>query len=92
MSNLAGIYRDAGQLEKALPLVEETLRLSKAKLGPEHPDTLRAMNNVASMYWSLGKLEQSVPLFEETLKIKKSVCGEDHPETIRVMVNLGLTI
>ena len=89
MSVLSGIYRDAGQFENSLALDEETLRLSKAKLGPEHPDTFRAMNNVASMYWGLGKLEQSIPLFEETLRLSKRVRGEDHPETIRVIANLG---
>ena len=40
-------YQDAGKLDLALPLFEETLKLGKAKLGPEHPDTLASMNNLA---------------------------------------------
>jgi serine/threonine protein kinase len=42
MNNLALGYRAAGQLAKALPLYEETLKLRKAKLGADHPDTLPA--------------------------------------------------
>ena len=42
MSNLAGAYQAAGKLDLALPLFEETLKLRKAKLGPDHPDTLVA--------------------------------------------------
>ena len=42
MDNLAVGYQDAGKFDRALPLFEETLALRKAKLGPDHPDTLRA--------------------------------------------------
>ena len=37
MTNLAGGYQDAGKLDLALPLFEETLKRRKAKLGPEPP-------------------------------------------------------
>ena len=42
MNNLAISYRAAGQNDRALKLLEETLALQKAKLGPDHPDTLKA--------------------------------------------------
>ena len=47
-------YREAGKLDKALPLFEETLALMKAKLGPDHPDTLMSMNNLARATWTPG--------------------------------------
>ena len=47
MNNLAGAYQDAGQLDRALPLFEETLAAQRAKLGPDHPDTLATMSNLA---------------------------------------------
>ena len=50
MNNLAISYADAGQNDRALKLLEETLALQKAKLGPDHPDTLGSMNNLA-MLW-----------------------------------------
>ena len=40
MNNLALAYQAQGRLDEAVPLFEETLRLRKEKLGPEHPDTL----------------------------------------------------
>ena len=55
MGFLAGAYEEAGQLERALPLLEETLRLKKAKLGSDHPDTLVQMNNLAVAYFAAGK-------------------------------------
>ena len=49
MNNLAEAYQAAGRLSEPLPLYEETLKLCKAKLGPDHPDTLISMNNLASV-------------------------------------------
>ena len=40
MNNLAAAYEKAGKLDLAVPLYEETLKLRKAKLGPDHPETL----------------------------------------------------
>ena len=54
MNDLAAGYRDAGQWEKALPLLEESLRLRTAGLGPDHPDTLATMHNLASVYRAAG--------------------------------------
>ena len=70
MNNLASGYQAAGKLDQALPLFEETLALMKAKLGPDHPDTLTSMNNLA---WLPGRREagQALPLFEETLALTK---------------------
>ena len=55
MSNLAQAYHGLGEMDKALPLFEKTLKLRKAKLGPEHPDTLVSMSALAMAYKSVGK-------------------------------------
>ena len=54
MNNLAVAYQAAGKLDLALPLLEETLKLQKAKLGPDHPDTLTSLNNLAVAYQTPG--------------------------------------
>ena len=61
----------------------------KAKLGPDHPDTLTSMNNLALAYQAAGKLDLALPLFEETLKLRKAKLGPDHPDTLRSMNNLA---
>ena len=45
INNLAFGYGRAHKLDLALPLFREALKLRQAKLGPDHPDTLVAMNN-----------------------------------------------
>ena len=62
----------------------------KAKLGPDHPDTLFSMNNLATgCIEDAGKLDLALPLFEETLKLMKAKLGPDHPDTLACMSNLA---
>ena len=61
----------------------------KAKLGPDHPDTLTSMNNLAVGYQAAGKLDKALPLFEETLALRKAKLGPDHPDTLTSMNNLA---
>jgi tetratricopeptide (TPR) repeat protein len=77
-------------LDLALTLLEETLKLTKAKLGADHPHTLTSMNNLAEGYRAAGKLDLAVPLYEETLKLRKARLGADHPDTLGSMQNLAL--
>ena len=65
MINLAGVYQAAGNLDLALPLFEQTLKLQRAKLGAEHPDTLLTMNNLAVAYMNKGDTVNAEPLFRE---------------------------
>jgi tetratricopeptide (TPR) repeat protein len=89
MNNLARAYQDAGKLDLALPLLEETLKLMKEKLGADHPTTLHSMENLAAAYRDAGKLDLALPLLEETLKLMKEKLGADHPDTLNCMNNLG---
>ena len=61
----------------------------KAKLGADHPDTLKSMNNLAQAYQSAGKLDLALLLYEESLKLMKAKLGADHPDTLAFMGNLA---
>ncbi len=90
MHNLALAYHDAGKLDLALPLFEETLRLTKAKLGPDHPDTLLSMNKLAVAYWQAKQLDKSIPMFEDAIKRQEAKLGRQHPDTLLSAANLGI--
>src|SRR5262249_51824350 len=44
---------------------EETVKLRKARLGADHPDTLASMNNLGEAYRKARKLDLALPLFQE---------------------------
>ena len=52
---------------KPWPLREETLKLRKAKLGPDHPDTLASMNNLADSYVTAGSGRRRASAIDDVL-------------------------
>jgi len=97
MNNLALAYHAGDQLDKALPLYQETLERMSKRLGTDDADTLTTMNNLALAYLDAGRSAKdaelsakALKLLEETLAKRKAKFGADHPDTIRSMNNLAL--
>ena len=88
-SNLASVYLDSGQPDKATPLLEETLTASERILGTDHPNTLMTRSNLASAFQDNGQLDKALPLFEETLTASERILGTDHPNTLIYRRNLA---
>jgi tetratricopeptide (TPR) repeat protein len=65
MNNLAMAYRAAGTLELAVPLMKETLKLTRSIRGGDHHDTLTSINNLAAAYVDDGNIELALPLMRE---------------------------
>ena len=57
----------SGRVDEALKLREETLALRKAKLGPDHPDTLSSHEQSGQQLRHLGRYAEALKLREETL-------------------------
>ncbi len=55
------------------------LKLTKAKLGPEHPSTLISMNNLALAYLSAGKADIALPLLDKYITAKRKQAKENGP-------------
>ena len=91
MNNLARGYRPP-EARPALPLFEETLALRKAKLGPDHPDTLISMNNLAARLPAAGKLDRALPLLRELADLWKRKAGADSTQYAGALATLGLNL
>src|SRR3546814_19906385 len=81
MNNLALSYAAAGRTQEALKLREETLQLQKAKLGPDHPNTLASMNNLALSYAAPSGTPCALKHRAETAAPQKAKLGPHHPHT-----------
>jgi hypothetical protein len=64
MANLAYSYHALSRHAEALKLYEEALALQKARLGPDHPDTLHSLWGVAAGLAALGRGAEAVPLID----------------------------
>ena len=88
-NNLAYAYRDAGRLDEAIALYEQTLEDRTRILGPHHPDTLISRNNLAGAYRDAGRLDEAIALYEQTLEDSTRILGPHHPRTLISRNNLA---
>ena len=88
-NNLAYAYYDAGKLDEAINLFEQSFKESARILGPHHPDTLISRNNLAGAYQTAGRLNEAIPLYEQTLEDHTRILGPHHPGTLTTRNNLA---
>ena len=81
-NELARTYRDAGRLDKAITLYEQTLEDSIRVLGTDHPSTLNSRLNLAGVYQAAGRLDEAITLYEQVFSGRSRVLGPDHRSTI----------
>ena len=76
-------------MPEAIKILEELATAQRAKLGPDHPETLATANMLAMLYRGTGRMPDAVRLHEEMVSAMKAGPGPDHPETLKVMNNLA---
>ena len=62
--------------------MSEVLETRQRVEGPEHAETLNAMNNLALVYVGLGKNAQAKPLYMKALEASQRSLGPDHQRTL----------
>ena len=90
-NSLAGSYRDAGRLDKAIALYEQNLEDSIRVLGPDHPSTLASRFNLAGTYRASGRLDEAITLYEQVFSGRSRVLGPDHRSTLTARDDLADT-
>ncbi|MCE7925732.1 MAG: CHAT domain-containing protein [Haliscomenobacteraceae bacterium CHB4] len=90
LNNLASLYLDMGNYEKAQPLYVEALTVYEKVLGKEHPEYALSLTGLANVYWEMDNYEKAKPLYLEALVIREKVLGKVHPEYARSLSNLAL--
>ena len=73
MENLAEIYNQFGQVDKALEIYRQLLEFCRENVGEDHPDYIAALENIADAL-------DSKRLFEETSEITKDNPDVQHVE------------
>lgn len=89
LSNLALLYHEQGQPEKAEALYLTALATKERVLGPDHPDTIAGVSNLASLYYSQDRYAEAEPLQLRALTAQQRVLGPEHPDTLSSLNNLA---
>ena len=56
---------------KAIPLLEEVVKLSTNKLGPTHEHTMRWMNHLTTTYRRNGNHYKAIPVLKKSFGFKR---------------------
>ena len=59
VNDLAVLYKEQGDYDKAEPLLLEALEGRRLKLGDTHPHTLESLNNLIALYAAWDKPEKA---------------------------------
>jgi CHAT domain-containing protein len=62
LNNLGVLYQDMGELAKAEPLYQQTLRIRQKMLGPDHPETADSLDNLSALEFDLGHIDEAKAL------------------------------
>ena len=90
-NSLAGSYRDAGRLDKAIALYEQILEDSIRVLGLDHPRTLTSRFDLAGAYRASGRLEEAIALYEQVFSGRSRVLVPDDRGTLTAHDHLADT-
>jgi len=89
LGNLAAARLLAGERAEAVPLLEESVALSKEHLGERDPSTLSAMSNLGMAFLEYGDASGALPHLRDVLTLRREVQGDQHRETVVAMSNLA---
>ena len=79
-NNMAGVYNNQGNYEKALEYFGKALAIRERVLGTEHPDTAVTYNNIASVFRTQGEYKKALEYFEKALAIREWVLRTEPPD------------
>lgn len=89
---MSRVYVSLGLYSRSETLARQAVAIRNRMLGPEHPQTLEAMD---ALEWAISrqrKTEEAAKLERETLAIRRRVLGNNDPNTARSMAYLAWSL
>jgi eukaryotic-like serine/threonine-protein kinase len=74
-NSLGETYYYLNEPALAIAQFERALELRRQLLGPDHPDTMDAVDNVGMAYLNAGRISEALPLLEANLKRRRAQPG-----------------
>jgi tetratricopeptide (TPR) repeat protein len=79
-----------GEAPDAIVVLTKAVETRRARLGPDHLDTLTSVHDLAMAYLQSGNTDLAVPLFEQALRLLRAKLGPDHTQTLASMNDLAV--
>ncbi|CAN5463337.1 hypothetical protein BH09PLA1_BH09PLA1_31270 [soil metagenome] len=88
-NEIATIYYNVGAFDRAAKQFQIAMDRWQAQLGPDHVDTLKAVNNLGQTLMRQRKPELAEPLYVRALQGRRRALGDEDPFTLVSMNNLA---
>jgi eukaryotic-like serine/threonine-protein kinase len=88
-NELGTLFYNLRNFEKAEGEYLKAKSIWESQLGPNHNDTLKAVNNLGQTFLALGKHDQAEKLVEQAYLGRLASLGQDNPLTISSKINLA---
>ena len=85
VNNLARLYLDQKQYQKAELLFQKSLAVKEKALGPDHPDVATSLGNLADLYQAQRRYDEAEPLYKRALEIRVKSLGPNHPDVVATL-------
>ncbi len=88
-ASLASVLVEQGRFAEAVPLLDNVLRIRRARLGPNHSSTARALEQLADLRGRSGQKVEAADLYSKALAIRLPKLGNDHPDVLLTLFDSG---
>jgi tetratricopeptide (TPR) repeat protein len=88
-TGLARFYEGQGAYGQAEPWLQAGLKVTRDRLGDEHPHVAASLNNFAGLYQSQGRYGEAEPLYRQALTLSQRLLGDEHPDVATSLNNLA---
>ncbi len=85
-------YRTFGLFGPALAQTRAAYEARRARLGPDHLDTLWSMTALGLVLQEMGRADEAEPFYRESLERHRRVAGPDHWATLNTTQNLAVLL
>lgn len=93
LKDLARAVADGGDLNAALPLMQNAVNMERALRGNEpHPDLAEVLNDMGLLLYENGDLTNAERYYRESLAMNRRLLGDKHPEIANGLENVAMTM
>jgi len=92
LKDLARAVDDGGDLNAAIPVMQQAVAMQRALRGGEpHPDLAEVLNDMGLLLYENGDLDNAERFYRESLAMNRRLLGDKHPEIANGLENVAMT-
>ncbi|PYS67779.1 MAG: hypothetical protein DMF69_22075 [Acidobacteria bacterium] len=89
LSQLADLYAEQNQNDKAIPLYERVLARQEATYGADHPKVAATLSSLGEAFLQLEKYPEAEQFYQRALSIDEGKLGPDHQSVLVSVLHLS---